>query len=245
MKQLLDKLGAINPLGPWLAAGLLVALSIVLPNRIVLDSTVEARQAEISAAMQSVPFFVGEWIGRDEEVSPAAQQLLRPNAILSRTFRRPGEAGVHVMVVHCSDARDMIGHYPPICYPSAGWVMGAVQNEAQDVMLPVGDDSLPLRTYIFRKAREHGGEQQVRIFSTFILPDGSATRHIEDVSRQSGRPAISVQGVAQVQIITFSRVSREEALQAAGEVLGGMQDLFAVLGVTADHTQRLAARSYR
>ena len=63
-----------------------------------------------------------------DEVPPEAQELLRPNAIFSRRFQRPGEIGVHVLVVHCSDARDMIGHYPPICYPSSGWVSTITGN---------------------------------------------------------------------------------------------------------------------
>jgi len=28
------------------------------------------------------------------------------------------------MIVHCGDVRDMIGHYPPVCYPANGWKPG-------------------------------------------------------------------------------------------------------------------------
>ncbi|MDY7108295.1 MAG: exosortase-associated EpsI family protein, partial [Planctomycetota bacterium] len=132
---------------PWLSLLLLVALSQTLPNRVAPDGSAAARRVEIAAAMEGVPFFVGDWVGEDEAVPREAQKLLRPNAILSRRYRRPGGTWLHLLVVHCSDARDMLGHYPPICYPSAGWV--AIPPPDPDVHVILDDRPVPVRTYMF------------------------------------------------------------------------------------------------
>ncbi len=38
------------------------------------------------AAIDGIPYVMGTWTGKDNEVPLAAQRLLRPNAILSRTY---------------------------------------------------------------------------------------------------------------------------------------------------------------
>jgi len=214
---------------PLLSLLLLMGLSCGLPNRVALDEGAARRQAEIAAAMNAVPFFVGDWIGEDEAVPREAQKLLRPNATLSRRYRRPGGTWLHLLVVHCSDARDMIGHYPPVCYPSSGWV--AVPLPEPDVELVIEEQRVPVRTYMFRRVREHGTEETIRVFNAFVLPDGTVTRTIGDINRQAERRAVSAQGVAQMQIISTVGISREEAVAAAGELLGGMPALRQALGI--------------
>lgn len=85
------------------------------------EEQVAGYHAGVREALDAIPFRVGDWVGVDTPVPPAAQRLLRPNAILSRTYRDPEGRQATVMLVHCRDTRDMIGHYPPICYPAHGW----------------------------------------------------------------------------------------------------------------------------
>lgn len=215
---------------PWLTILIIVGMSRALPATVRIDDQAQARKAEIAATMESVPFLIGGWIGEDSPVPPEAQKLLRPNAMLSRSYTQPGHPRVHVLVVHCGDARDMIGHYPPICYPSAGWVSMPV-NDQPYAELHVADQLLPVRQYQYGRMRENGAEDRIRIFNAFVLPDGTVTRDIDDINRQSERLAVSVQGVAQVQIITSASVPLPEALVATGELLSGMPDLLVSLGV--------------
>mgnify|MGYP007071125856 CR=1 FL=1 len=42
-------------------------------------------------------------------------------AACGHTFWQSFHEQVNVAVVQCRDARDMGGHYPPICYPGQGW----------------------------------------------------------------------------------------------------------------------------
>lgn len=220
---------------PWLTLVLLICLGWAMPSRVEHSAEAEARKAQIAAAMESVPRFVGQWVGEDSEVPPAAQKLLRPNAIFSRNYARLTRDGgppqhVQVIVVHCGDARDMIGHYPPICYPSSGWVaLPDNQNRATELVFE--KRRFPVQVYRFVRVDEDGRERVIRIFNAFVLPDGSVSRDIADIHRQSERLAVSTQGVAQVQIVTSALIGDEQATEAAVELLAGMTDLFDALGL--------------
>lgn len=216
---------------PWLTVLALMGMSMVLPNRSEFSLEAQARKAQVAAAMQAVPLFIGDrWIGEERPVPKEAQKLLHPNAILSRAYSSPGGPTMQVLVVHCGDARDMIGHYPPICYPSAGWVQAPVDGET-DTWLDVNGQKVPVRQYSFRCIGEHGRVETIRIFNAFILPDGGVTRQIDDINRQSERLAVSVQGVAQLQVITTASVPLNEAIDSAGEILSGMKVMFEALRV--------------
>ncbi len=180
--------------------------------------------------MAAVPFFIGDWIGQDRPVPAEAQKLLRPNAIFSRVYEKPGGAWAHVLIVHCSDARDMIGHYPPICYPSAGWLEDS-SDEPKRVVLNLDEADLPVHVYRFRRMQDQGRELSIRIFNAFVLPDGTVTQDISDINRQSERLAVSAQGVAQLQVLTSASADGTDAKETATELLNGMRELMKALRV--------------
>ena len=217
---------------PWLAVALLLALSVALPNRNQPSPQSEIRRAQIAKSFAEVPVFIDNWVGREEIVAQEAQKLLRPNAILSRRYDLMGEprGSVQVLVVHCGDARDMIGHYPPICYPSAGFIEDRV-SENRDTAISVAGRTLPVRQYVFHRARDRASLEQLRVFNAFVLPDGTVTREIDDINKQSERLAVTVQGVAQMQVVTPAAMPLDQALNAAQELLGGMDGLFQALNV--------------
>src|SRR6185503_4134420 len=205
-------------LSPWLTLAVLAGMAYWLPARAEFDAQAESRKAEVAAALQRVPLFIGDWVGKGwDEIPREAQQLLRPNAIMGRTYSRLGGPSLNILVVHCGDARDMIGHYPPVCYPSAGW-LDVEPEPGADTTVRAGSIELPVRAYRFRRIREHGQEDVIRILNAFILPDGSMTRDIDDINRQSERLAVSVQGVAQVQIMVAAAMPLDEAKRSAGEL---------------------------
>lgn len=224
-------LNPLRVLSPWLTLAVLAGMAHWLPSRAEFDESAQARKAEVASAVQRVPLFIGDWVGKGwDEIPREAQQLLRPNAVMGRTYSRLGGPSLNILVVHCGDARDMLGHYPPVCYPNAGW-LEVEPEEGADTTVKAGGVELPVRAYRFRRIREHGQEDAIRILNTFILPDGSVTRDKDDVNRQSERLAVSVQGVAQVQIMVAAAMPLDEARRNAGELLGGMGVLFDALGV--------------
>ena len=84
---------------------------------------------------------------------------------------------------------------------------------------------------MFSRPRSYAGEDVIRIFNAFILPDGRVTPQIDDIYRQSERLALSVQGVAQIQLITMAGMPADEAAACAEELLAGMGDLLNALQV--------------
>lgn len=216
---------------PWLTILALAGLSLALPNRAEIGPLGEARKAEIAAAVAHISETdtIGRWRGQaDDELAPEAQELLKPNASLSRRFTCPGGPWVHLVIVHCGDARDMNGHYPPICYPSNGWMELPAPANPNHV-LTVMDHPFPVREYGYSSYLADGREEAIRILNAFILPDGNVTREIDDINRQSERLSVAVQGVAQVQVITSGRVPIADAISAAQEILNGMEGLFDAL----------------
>ncbi|MCI0362806.1 MAG: exosortase-associated EpsI family protein, partial [Phycisphaerales bacterium] len=208
----------LTMLSPWLTVGLLAGMSALLPNRSAITPGAQHQKALVAAAVKAVPHSIGRWVGQDVEVPREAQTLLRPNAILSRAYSSPGESTMRLLIVHCSDARDMIGHYPPICYPSAGWTQVDVASQ-RIVDLSCEHRRLPSRQYAFEFISEEGRPQAIRILNAFILPDGAVSSRIEDINRQSERLAVSARGVAQLQIITSASVPLDQTIAAANELL--------------------------
>jgi hypothetical protein len=218
----------IGVIAPWVTLALLPLLAWNLPARAVIDDRAVARQVDVRRAFQDVPLLIGPWIGEDQTIAIEAQELLRPNATLSRTYRALSRPSIHVLCVHCSDARDMIGHYPPVCYPSSGWVRDTPAGETA-LTLTFGGRTLPVRLYEFHRMRDGGRRESIRIFSGFVLPDGTSSRDIDDINRQSERLAVSIQGVAQLQVLTSASVSLDDAVESAQQVLAGMNGLFDAL----------------
>ena len=224
-----DAISKVDRFSPWMTLGILITFALILPTRVYEADAAAKRQETVAAALGAAPFFVGEWIGEDSALPQEAQELLRLNGSLSRTYRQPGGMQLHVLVVHCSDARDMIGHYPPICYPSSGWVR--LPAPGDDLVLNLSKGEIPVRVYRFRRAMENGTDETIRILSSFILPDGSATPNRDEINRRSERLALSVQGVAQVQIISSDDLPLSDVAEATVELLEGMPEVLGALGI--------------
>ncbi len=156
------------------------------------EAQVTAYHAEVRSALDSIPFRVGNWIGVDTPVPPAAQRLLRPNAILSRTYRDPEGRQATVMLVHCRDTRDMIGHYPPICYPAHGW-----RTEREPAPAELVDNA----TW-YRFTRQSQGQQVDLLILNYLeapgvgrVADMDTLRSLAEVRQTRGL------GAAQIQIL--------------------------------------------
>jgi len=224
----------ISEAAPAMTIAALLLMPLAFPNQVQITQSAELRQAVIQEAMRETPLSIGAWIGKDIEVPPAAMEMLHTTAVFSRRYDRlTNGAMVSVLIVHVTDTRDMLGHYPPVCYPSNGWT--GRDNTGVALDLKAEDMTIPVTEYLYARPGEYGTEVQIRIFNFFVLPDGTLTRNKADINRQSERLGVAVQGAAQVQVITDARsVPRDEALAKAGELLSGMDHLFKALGVSGE-----------
>ncbi len=164
--------------------------------------------ASISEKIDEIPYQLGPWLGVDTPVTPAATELLKPNKLVQRRYTNT-ETGewFELLVVHCGDVRDMIGHYPPVCYPAHGW---SLESEADDTLSsPSG--SLPASVYTLSRRRGLESDR-IKVADLFILPEGegpwvgSELAMIQKAGRYFERARM---GAAQLQVITPADMPEE------------------------------------
>jgi hypothetical protein len=189
-----------------LTAAAPVALTLLLLGGAAADkvmfhlppSDVVAYHARVRQAAAEVPFHVGPWLGTDTPVPSPAVAPLRPTVVVSRQYQdvRTGRTA-SLLIVQCEDARDLLGHYPPVWYEAHGWSRGgAAATERQ-----VDGGAVPITVYTFASARVDAAED-VRIDNFIILPDGQIRRDLDAVEATAGDDGRRFFGAAQVQVIT-------------------------------------------
>jgi hypothetical protein len=156
---------------PLLSCGLLVGMGME-QRTYITPADVEPYHARAKDAIHTVPYVIGFWAGKDDPVPVAAQKLLRPNEILSRTYidkttdaMGPRDRAASLLIVQCRDSRDMLGHYPPRCYPSTG--MTKVFEEDRD--WTVGDLVISGKEYHFTRQLQ-GQTHRTTVYNFFVVP---------------------------------------------------------------------------
>lgn len=213
---------SLGRLAPLLGLALVVGVAILLPQSPQGDEELQRRHAGIRNAFESVPLRLGEWIGEDQPLPPAAIEMLRPNAVLSRDYRRLGDpARISLSVIHCGDVRDMGSHYPPICYPAHGWSLRPEPSQDQSRLpaawlddsggrsgpagvpsaLRLGDASVPCQVYRFSRMLDSFTEARMTVFNAFILPNGEWRPDLESIRGSADRRRVAIEGIAQIQLV--------------------------------------------
>lgn len=198
----------IGRLAPFAAAAVLVAMIVVGGVQAERVEGADAYHARVRAAVERIPYSIGPWNGQDTETPLAAVRLLKPNTMLQRRYinRSTGRA-VSLLVVHCTDVRDMLGHYPPKCYPGHGWTSGPVRSAEVDL----GSARFPAKSYQFSRVVD-GLEQGLTVLNFFVLPGRDEQIFPDmgavDASSQSARHVAL--GAAQVQLLGDRSVTQAE-----------------------------------
>ena len=153
--------------------------------------------AAVQAAEKQSPYRVGMWVGTQAPVTRSAIALLHPNIIVSRSFRQL-ETGYEVtfLLVQCSDARDILGHFPPVCYRNQGYtIVSAVPTDWD-----VGDLTIHGMQYEFTTKRMNRSPR-LMIQNFMILPNGTTDRDMDSVYRVARDRRTRFFGAAQVQLV--------------------------------------------
>jgi hypothetical protein len=242
-----------NRVAPWIALILAGTAVLAMPQPPAVNSEVVSRHSRIEQALTTVPLRIGEWIGEERPLTPAAVELLRPNASLSRTYRRIGEAGnIAISLIHCSDFRDMAGHYPPVCYPAHGWSLRpdgssrgeSLAGEAQALFaLRIdGIGEFPARCYRFSRLGDGLVEMKITVLNAFILPDGSWITDLARIREAGARRRMTGEGVAQLQLVLPGWPGIDLVREQCESLLSSMpSELFAIMGASTESTVNSAA----
>jgi hypothetical protein len=200
---------------PLLSVGLLVG--IFAEQRTHLKpQDVEPYHARAKAAVDQVPYFIGTWSGQDDEVPVAAQKLLRPNAILNRRFvdSTPGADGrttyryASLLIVQCRDSRDMVGHYPPICYRAHGLSIDEKSCGPRD--WTVNGKTIPGYEYHFTEVLA-GRSTRTTVYNFLIVPGRGIVRDMKGVEQAAEDYQQRYYGAAQFQVVFQSEGSAERS----------------------------------
>jgi len=217
---------------PWIAActsaALLVAVAIDGRAR---DPAIDTApyHLRVQAAKATLPLRIGEWVGTDLETPPAAVALLRPNVLLNRRYRnsRTGES-VTFLFVHCSDARDLVGHYPPVCYPSSGLTAGG----AEPIDWTVGGVEIHAMRYRFTDARLSTPSETI-VDNFMVLPSGETGRDMESMRLVAKDRRQRVYGAAEVQVVSSGDMGDERRSAAFRALIEAALPLIGTLKVEA------------
>lgn len=184
------------------------------------------------AAVESIPYVIGDWMAIDQQMPAAAVSLLRPNAILSRRYVDHGTGTVNepwadLLVVQCSDPRDMIGHYPPVCYPAAGESMVA----SRLFHTRIGATPVSAREYQFIRPEMGPGNRRC-VYDFFVVPDHGVVPDIGGV-RDAGADAEQQRfGAAQIQVVMAGELPQATRDRIFSELLGGQERVLRALDWT-------------
>lgn len=188
----------------------------------------EEYHQRVAGAIERVPYKIGDWVGTDVEVAPAAQRLLRPNKLMQRRYRNfTSGQSFSVLIVHCKDSRDMVGHFPPVCYPANGW--SPVATDDGSFSLSTG--TFGAKEYHFDRVVE-GIEQRMLVFSFFIVPSGSAAIASDygALNAASRNRLATGLGAAQIQIIGGEGIPEAERQAVVDEFIHALEPVIRVIG---------------
>src|SRR4051812_48238264 len=171
--------------------------------------------ADVKAAVDAMESPEG-WTFKDLKIPDAAVRLLKPNAQSCRQYFTPIKP-FQFLLIQCKDARDMGGHFPPICYPSSGWV--AVREEvdgkekavARPMTWTIGQREIIGMEYEF--IGNCDGQPITRtVDNLLILPviHDCYVRKIDDIRDAAADRRRQFYGAAQIQLIFDGPVSETD-----------------------------------
>ena len=212
-----------------LNAFLPAAATVVLLGGLALQKSTYPKQGDadeyhkvVKSAVESIPYEFEGWVGTDDNVPRTAIALLRPNVILSRKYvNERTQQQVSFLIVQCRDARDMIGHYPPVCYPANGWT----ERHANNIELELGDVRLDGTSYEFYKAYPTLSKTMY-VANVIFLPDGNMPRDMNAVRSLAADYRKHFFGAAQVQMTFGGRMSSDQRHKILKTFLGTNVDVF-------------------
>lgn len=174
----------------------------------------EAYHARIREVAQLLSDEVGSWKAVEMELPQAAVALLRPNVLISRRYEdKETGRSFSMLVVQCSDIRDMEGHYPPNCYPSSGWTaLGEQPHELQ-----FGELTALSQDYSFERISD-SGLSSIAVVNLIAVPREGFVTSMQHIRRLAGTVTDRYYGAAQIQFVFDENWDRSERLKVVEEV---------------------------
>ena len=189
--------------------------------------------ARVRDEAASIPHHLDDWLGHDVPVPQAAVQMLQPNVIFSRRYQQMSTGRyVTVLLVQCTNARDLQGHYPPVCYPGQGWAL--VSSEPRD--WPTANRTIQGMRYVF-KTSDFARSNDTTIDNFMLLPGGETARNMDEVRQAAADRRRRFFGAAQVQIVYGPDYSESDRTATFHRFIGVLSPTISRIGQRAGREQ--------
>ncbi len=190
---------------PILTLCLLGAIGLDSGSRRAVPEGAKTYHERVKDSMSLIPYRVGDWVGVDKEIRQEALQILDANFSLSRTYYHIGTGDTAtLLVVQCADARSLLGHYPPVCYPSQGWT----QVQQEPLTITVDNQSVLATRYTFNHdTLVRSSDIEVVHFS--VLPDGRTAPDLGLLDRAARDKQAKHYGGASLQFVLDASLPAE------------------------------------
>jgi hypothetical protein len=184
----------------FLAAAMLVGVLAQSHLVQVEEPNVARYHARIRAADDGIPPTIGPWIGQNVPLPARALNSLHPNVLVSRTYIN-AENGTRagLLMVHCTDAHHMVGHFPLRCYPAEGWNL--VSSKQRD--WKIGTLLLTGMEYEFTKqdvGGPFGADAHIIVDNCLLRPRGLVLRDMSSMSDSILGAEGQATGAGQIQV---------------------------------------------
>lgn len=188
----------------------------------------DAYHQRVRLAVAMIPMHIGAWVATDLPVPREAQGLLHPNALLHRSYYNTlTSERVSMLLVQCRDARDMVGHYPPVCYPNQGWT----RVSSRQVEVKVGSLVLPVVEYEFHMDEFGDKNSHLWVYNVMALPNAELVPTIEQVNRAAADYTQHFFGAAQLQFVfTSDSQTSLQRLTTVRELAAALEQTLSVIG---------------
>ena len=207
-------------IGIILLAGLLAANSMMKRDfkKIEVQPIIEALE-NMPPQLHSES---GVWIRLREVSVPTDQsRLLDLNAFSSGEYRRLGSyppITATLFIAYCRDARSMMGHHPPKCYPASGWrQVGPASNFAIS-----RSDGREIKAAVYKFTRHQADERELFVVNGFFAAGdffGATLEEARDVVQPS---LLGGQGLFQFQILLQDVGLTADVEEYAREIIRGI-----------------------
>jgi EpsI family protein len=151
-----------------------VILSSGLAAQAGFERLSRTERPPLSRALVSIPFQLGDWIGRDEPLDPDIVDRAQTTEYLNRTYESRRQPGFKIRLwVNYSHEGTNLRHTPEICLPSVGWSKIESQTRVLSAPLERGDFlTLTRLAYSRDEVVEHVG------FWYYIFGEGSLEHYV-------------------------------------------------------------------
>ena len=206
----------VNRLAPATSLAILVVSAILVANPKSGSPRIQVHHEKIASYLDSFPYAMGSWVGVDVDLPSAALEILRPNGFVSRRYSKIGEADyITLAIVHCRDVRDMQSHYPPRCYPAAGWS----QDGEEPLLVTLDQGATEMQLYGFKRVTQAGLEEYISVASVFVAPGTGMLTSMDDLEDiGSSNRHTSALGVAQIQLVFTGNVASSAVREQANDL---------------------------